>query len=72
MIATVSLHLLLGRYVEMARRVTTAGGIYSYMSYGFGRIIGLVTAFGIAAAYMLFAVGVNGVTSYFAQTSILT
>lgn len=22
-------------YVEMARRVTTAGGIYSYMSYGF-------------------------------------
>ena len=28
-------------YGEMARRVTTAGGIYSYMSYGFGRIIGL-------------------------------
>ena len=55
---------------EMARRVTTAGGIYSYTSYGFGRIIGLGTAIGIAAAYMLFALGVNGVTSYFAQTSI--
>lgn len=57
-------------YVEMARRKTTAGGFYSYMSYGFGRVIGLGTAIGIAAAYMLFAVGVNGVTAYFAQTSI--
>ena len=55
----------------MARRVTTAGGIYSYMSYGFGRIVGMGTAVGITAAYMLFAAGVNGVTSYFAQTSIL-
>ena len=57
-------------YVEMAKRVTTAGGMYSYMSYGFGRVIGMGTAVGIAAAYMLFAVGVNGVTSYFAQVDI--
>src|SRR5689334_1944520 len=57
-------------YVEMARRVTTAGGFYSYTSYGFGRVVGLATAVGIAAAYMFFALGVNGVTSYFAQTSI--
>jgi amino acid transporter len=70
MIATVSFTFFSVAYIEMARRVTTAGGIYSYTSYGFGRIIGLGTAVGIAAAYMLFAVGVNGVTSYFAQTSI--
>jgi amino acid transporter len=70
MIATVSFTFFSVAYVEMARRVTTAGGIYSYTSYGFGRIIGLGTAVGIAAAYMLFALGVNGVTSYFAQTSI--
>jgi amino acid transporter len=69
-IATVSFTFFSVAYVEMARRVTTAGGIYSYTTYGFGRIIGLGTAVGIAAAYMLFAVGVNGVTSYFAQTSI--
>ena len=69
-IATISFTFFSVAYVEMARRVTTAGGIYSYTSYGFGRIIGLGTAVGIAAAYMLFAVGVNGVTSYFAQTSI--
>ena len=41
------------------------------MSYGFGRIVGLGAAVAIAAAYILFAAGVNGVTSYFAQTSIL-
>jgi amino acid transporter len=70
-LATISFTFFSVGYIEMARRVTTAGGIYSYMSYGFGRIIGLGAAIGIAAAYMLFAVGVNGVTSYFAQTSIL-
>jgi len=57
-------------YVEMARRRTTAGGFYSYTSYGFGRIIGLGTAICIVGAYLLFAVGVNGVTTYFANTSI--
>lgn len=70
-LSTVAFTLFSVGYIEMARRVTTAGGIYSYMSYGFGRIIGLGSAVAIAAAYMLFAVGVNGVTSYFAQTSIL-
>jgi amino acid transporter len=70
-ISTIAFTFFSVGYIEMARRVTTAGGIYSYMSYGFGRIIGLGAAVGIAAAYMLFAVGVNGVTTYFAQTSIL-
>ena len=70
-LATIAFTLFSVAYVEMARRVTTAGGIYSYMSYGFGRVIGLGAAVGITAAYMLFAAGVNGVTAYFAQTSIL-
>src|ERR671930_822957 len=69
-LATLSFTAFSVGYVEMARRVTTAGGFYSYTSYGFGRIIGLGTAIGIAAAYMFFSLGVNGVTSYFAQTSI--
>ena len=33
-IATVAFTFFSVGYVEMARRVTTAGGIYSYMSYG--------------------------------------
>jgi amino acid transporter len=70
-LATIAYALFSVGYIEMARRKTTAGGIYSYMSYGFGNVIGLGAAIGIAAAYMLFTVGVNGVTSYFAQTTIL-
>jgi amino acid transporter len=69
-LATLSFTAFSVGYVEMARRVTTAGGFYSYTSYGFGRVIGLATAVGIAAAYMFFSLGVNGVTAYFAQTSI--
>ncbi len=69
-VSAISFTLFSVGYVEMARRVTTAGGFYSYTSYGFGRIIGLGTAIGIVVAYALFAVGVNGVTTYFANTSL--
>jgi amino acid transporter len=69
-VAAISFTLFSVGYVEMARRVTTAGGFYSYTSYGFGRIVGLGTAVGIVVAYALFAVGVNGVTTYFATTSL--
>jgi amino acid transporter len=69
-LAGISFILFSVGYVEMARRKTTAGGFYSYTTYGFGRVIGLGTALGIVFAYLLFAVGVNGVTTYFAQTSL--
>ena len=69
-LAAISFTLFSVGYVEMARRKTTAGGFYSYTTYGFGRIVGLGTALGIVAAYLLFTVGVNGVTTYFANTSL--
>jgi amino acid transporter len=69
-LAAISFTLFSVGYVEMARRKTTAGGFYSYTTYGFGRIIGLGTAIGIVCAYLLFTVGVNGVTTYFANTSL--
>src|SRR5690349_5346977 len=69
-VAAISFTLFSVGYIEMARRVTTAGGFYSYTSYGFGRLIGLGTAIGILVAYALFTVGVNGVTTYFATTSL--
>jgi len=71
-VATIIFFFFSVPYVEMARRVTTAGGFYSYMSYGFGRVVGLGTAIAIAAAYLLFVPGVNGVTTYFAQTGVNT
>src|SRR2546426_12826329 len=69
-LATLSFTAFSVGYVEMARRVTTAGGFYSYTTYGFGRIIGLGTAVGIAPGYMFFSVGVHGVTPYFSPTSV--
>ena len=41
-------------YVEMARRVTAAGGFYSFVSHGFGQIMGMGTAVTITLCYVLF------------------
>jgi amino acid transporter len=70
-LSTVAFAFFSVAYVEMARRVTTAGGMYSYMSYGFGRVIGLATAVSLLAAYALFVPGINGITTYFAQVNVL-
>jgi len=70
-LSTVAFAFFSVAYVEMARRVTTAGGMYSYMSYGFGRVIGLASAVSLLAAYALFVPGINGITTYFAQVNIL-
>ena len=41
-------------YVAMARRVTAAGGFYSFASHGFGQTIGMGVALLIAACYLIF------------------
>ena len=69
--ATVIFTIFSVAYVEMARRVTAAGGFYSFVSHGFGQIMGLGTATTIAGCYILFAGGVTGVTAYFANSTIL-
>src|ERR1700704_3603628 len=38
-------------YVAMARKKTTAGGFYSYISHGLGREIGMGTGFGSGLGY---------------------
>jgi amino acid transporter len=56
-------------YVAMARRVTAAGGFYSFVSHAFGQSAGMGTALLIAACYTVFAAGVMGVTAYFANAT---
>jgi amino acid transporter len=72
MLAAVVLVIFSVGYVEMARRVTTAGGFYSFISRGFGQAMGLGAALSIAIAYIVFTAGVVGVTAYFANTGIDT
>ncbi len=69
-IATIVLTIFSVGYIEMARRVTAAGGFYSFVSHGFGNILGMGTAMMMAFCYLVFSAAVTGVTSYFAVTTI--
>src|SRR6266581_4750071 len=52
-------------YVAMARKKTTAGGFYSYISHGLGREIGMGTGFGSVLAYSVFEASLCGGFAYF-------
>jgi amino acid transporter len=54
-------------YVAMARKVTTAGGFYSFISHGLGRELGMASGFAMVAAYSVFEVSLIGGFAYFAQ-----
>jgi amino acid transporter len=68
--ATVAFTVFSVGYVAMARRVTAAGGFYSFVSHAFGQSLGMGTALLIAACYTVFAAGVTGVTAYFANSTV--
>ena len=70
LIATIVLTIFSVGYIEMARRVTTAGGFYSFVSHAFGQVIGMGTALLVAFCYLVFSAGVTGVTSYFAVSTL--
>jgi hypothetical protein len=57
-------------YVEMAKRVTSAGGFYSFVSHGFGQTMGLGTASVITFSYTILTASIVGIFAYFAQTTI--
>ena len=69
-IATIVLTIFSIGYVEMARRVSAAGGFYSFISHGFGQVLGMGTALLIAGCYIFFAAGVTGVTAYFLNATL--
>ena len=39
-VATVALTIFSIGYIEMSRRVTSAGGFYTFISHGLGRVLG--------------------------------
>jgi amino acid transporter len=65
MFATVVLAIFSVGYVAMARKKTTAGGFYSYISHGLGREIGIGTGFGSVVAYSVFEASLAGGFAYF-------
>ena len=50
-VATVVLTIFSVGYVAMARKVTAAGGFYSFISHGLGRELGMASGFAMVVAY---------------------
>jgi len=70
MFAAVILVIFSVGYTTMARKKTTAGGFYSYISHGLGREIGMGTGFGSLLAYSVFEASLCGGFAYFADIKL--
>jgi amino acid transporter len=69
-VATVALTIFSVGYIAMCRRVTSAGGFYTFVSRGLGRVPGLGSGLLIALCYMVFTAAVTGTMGYFASTTV--
>jgi amino acid transporter len=64
--ATVILTIFSVGYVAMARKVTAAGGFYSFISHGLGRELGMAAGLAMVVAYSVFEASLCGGFAYFA------
>src|SRR6185436_16575536 len=53
LLATIALTIFSVGYIAMARRVTSAGGFYTFVSRGLGRVAGLGAGYLIALCYII-------------------
>jgi amino acid transporter len=63
--ATVILTIFSVGYVSMARKVTAAGGFYSFISHGLGRELGMASGLAMVVAYSVFEASLCGGFAYF-------
>jgi amino acid transporter len=71
MLATVALVVFSVGYIRMAGKVHSAGGFYTFVTAGLGRVTGLGTAYLISGCYIVFCAAIIGPTAYFAHGSLL-
>jgi amino acid transporter len=69
-LATIALTIFSVGYVAMARRVTAAGGFYSFISHGLGQTMAAGAGLLIWMCYVAFAASVLGVCGYFGHTTL--
>jgi amino acid transporter len=69
-VATIALTIFSVGYIAMCRRVTSAGGFYTFITRGLGRVLGLGSGLLIALCYMVFTAAVTGTMGYFASTTV--
>ncbi len=63
--ATIILTIFSVGYVAMARKKTTAGGFYSFISHGLGRELGMATGLTSVLAYSVFEASLAGGFAFF-------
>ena len=68
--ATIILTIFSVGYVEMSRRVTAAGGFYSFISHGLGRELGMASGFAAFVAYCVFEAALAGGFAFFANAKV--
>src|SRR5690242_6581050 len=68
--ATVVLTIFSVGYVAMARKVTAAGGFYSFISHGLGRELGMASGLAMVVAYSVFEASLCGGFAYFAVAKL--
>src|SRR5919109_86388 len=69
-IATVILTIFSVGYIEMSRRVTAAGGFYSFISHGLGREMGMAAGLCSVVAYSVFEASLCGGFAFFANAKV--
>ena len=67
LVATIVLTIFSVGYAAMARKVTTVGGFYSFISHGLGRELGMALGLGSVVAYSVFEASLYGGFAYFAN-----
>src|SRR2546421_2889824 len=70
LVATIVLTIFSVGYVAMARKVTAAGGFYSFISHGLSRELGMASGLAMVVAYSVFEVSLVGGFAYFAVAKL--
>jgi amino acid transporter len=68
--ATIVLTIFSVAYVQMCLKIRAAGGMYTFVSHGLGRPLGLMSGFSLMVAYTIFGTSLIGGFSAFTQNTL--
>jgi amino acid transporter len=71
LLATIVLTIFSIGYAQMATRVSSVGGFYSFISQGLGRDIGMSAGLASLISYSVFEASLTGIFAFFANSYIL-
>jgi amino acid transporter len=71
-LATIVLTIFSIGYAQMAKKVSSVGGFYSFISQGLGRDIGMSAGLASLISYSVFEASLTGIFAFFANSYILS